>query len=73
MTLKFEVKINRVSILYSRHGFYHKKNNAAIIWRNGTNKWYQYGKFHRDDGPAVNYSNGEKYWVKRGIDYDPEI
>jgi hypothetical protein len=67
MTLKFEFKINRIRMVYCRHGVCHRPSGPARIYVNGICDWYQYGKIHRDDGPALIYSDGTKYWFKHGI------
>jgi hypothetical protein len=42
-------------------------DQPAIIYANGTMKWYQHGNLHRDkDLPAVIYSNGRKVWYQNG-------
>lgn len=43
-------------------GKLHRIDGPAIIYDNGTIKWYQNGKRHREDGPAFEYYNGMKYW-----------
>jgi hypothetical protein len=49
---------------YALHSFNYQ---PAIIYANGTMKWYQHGKLHRDnDQPAVIFSNNSKQWYQHG-------
>ena len=55
---------------------YHRDNDLpAIIYPNGTQRWYKEGKMHRDnDLPAVIYvdGTGAKEWYKEGKRYRVE-
>jgi hypothetical protein len=45
---------------------YHRLDGPAIIYKNGSEEWYQNGNFHRLDGPAVILSSGHKEWWENG-------
>jgi hypothetical protein len=45
---------------------YHRLDGPAIIYKNGSEEWYQDGNFHRLDGPAVILSSGHKEWWENG-------
>lgn len=54
----------------------HRLDGPAIIYPNGTKRWYQNGLLHRLDGPAVEYFSGTdghhtKWWI-RGEHYTEE-
>jgi len=40
----------------------HREDGPAILWGDGTQKWYIKGKLHRDDGPAFIEPDGTKQW-----------
>ena len=44
----------------------HNENGPALIYKNGTKKWYKNGLLHRDDGPAIEWSDGDKSWYFEG-------
>lgn len=44
----------------------HREDGPAIIYSNGTKKWFKHGKLHRDDGPAIEWHNGGKEWWHEG-------
>jgi len=43
-------------------GNIHREDGPAMIFPNGTKKWYQHNKFHRENGPAIEWSDGDRYW-----------
>lgn len=40
----------------------HRVYGPAIIWRDGTQEWWQHGHLHRDGYPAVIYADGSREW-----------
>lgn len=44
----------------------HRKNGPAIIFENGTKKWYLNGRQHREDGPAIEWEDGGSSWYING-------
>lgn len=62
--IEIEIKSTGTAIRYYIVGtsIVHRDDGPAIIYNNGTKKWYQYGKLHREDGPAAEYYDGGKYW-----------
>jgi hypothetical protein len=68
MSLKFEVIMTTIKIVYNKHSQLHRGDDKpAIIYHDGTQYWYQYGKRHRDDGPAMVYIDGTNIWYHHGI------
>ena len=63
---KYEVGILGNKFLYNDKGQTHSVNDLpAVIWVNGTKKWFKEDKRHRDnDLPAVIEADGTKYWYK---------
>jgi hypothetical protein len=52
---------------YYQNELHSFNDQPAIIYANGTMKWYQHGKYHRDnDLPATIYSDGGKMWYQHG-------
>jgi hypothetical protein len=45
---------------------FHREENFAISWANGTLEWWQYGKRHRLNEPAIIKTNGDKEWWHDG-------
>ena len=45
----------------------HREDGPALIYSDGTKKWYLNGKHHREDGPAIEYAHGGKSWWANGI------
>lgn len=65
--LKYEVNydIKLGSVIFFRYGKFHRTNNAAIMWSNGSLHRFHYGNRHRKNGPAIMWSDGDKeYWVR---------
>ncbi len=59
--------INQYStIVYEKHGDYHRTNGPALLIRDGSFCYLQYGAYHRTDGPAV-YSSTETSYACRDI------
>ena len=50
----------------NEHGQLHRTDGPALIYPNGTQRWFIHGKPHRIDGPAVIRSNGSTYWFIHG-------
>ncbi len=44
----------------------HREDGPAVIYTDGSQRWYKNGKIHREDGPAKIYSNGAQVWYKNG-------
>ena len=47
---------------YNKKGQLHREDGPAIIYSNGTKRWFINGLRHRDDGPAVETNDGYKEW-----------
>jgi hypothetical protein len=41
---------------------YHRLDGPAVVYQDGTEKWYREGKLHRDQGPAIIKANGDREW-----------
>jgi hypothetical protein len=70
---KAEIKSDYV-IWRNSAGQLHRDNDQpAIIYSDGSKKWYQNGKLHRDnDQPAIIFADGSKIWYKNGLEYVPK-
>ncbi len=44
------------------HGKLHREDGPALIWPDGTQKWYWHGEPHREGGPALIWLNGAQIW-----------
>ena len=44
----------------------HNPNGPAVIWSDGTKRFYLNGKLHNENGPAIIYSDGAKYFYLNG-------
>ena len=66
--LKYRSEVDKLGTRRYRNaaGQLHREEGPAIVYNDGTEKWYQNGKLHREDGPAVTYKNGTKIWFKHG-------
>ena len=68
-SLKYRVEVNPVTgtrKYYNAAGKLHREDGPAIVYKDGTEKWYQNGILHREEGPAIIYRNGTKIWFKQG-------
>ena len=65
----FKIDMFGNKIYKDEKGRFHREDGPAIIYKDGTKKWYKHGLLHREDGPAVIYSNGFKKWYLDGIEY----
>ena len=45
----------------------HNENGPAMIYDNGTLKWYIHGHLHRFDGPATKWNDGSYNWHINGF------
>jgi len=45
---------------------YHRLDGPAIIYKNGSEEWWENGKLHRLYGPAIDYADGRKEWWENG-------
>ena len=52
---------------YNSSGNLHRLGGPAIIYANGSERWYQNGRLHREDGPAVVRADGSNDWFLNGI------
>ncbi len=43
-------------------GLYHREDGPAIIYPNGTERWFYHGQYHRTDGPAITTEDGTIAW-----------
>jgi hypothetical protein len=50
------------TIFYELNDLFHRTDGPAIIYTDGTKKWYKNGFLHRIDGPAVEYADGGEIW-----------
>jgi len=48
------------------NGDLHRTDGPAIVYLNGTKKWFINGVMHRETGPAVERHSGEKEWWING-------
>ena len=44
----------------------HREDGPAIIYSDGTKKWFLKGKLHRKGGPAIEYPDGTCEWYENG-------
>lgn len=51
---------------YNKDDQRHRINGPAVIYVNGSERWYQHGKLHREDGPAIHRIDGDMYWYQHG-------
>jgi len=51
---------------YILFGKLHNESGPAIIYEDGTKKWYYNSKLHNESGPARIDENGDKYWYIHG-------
>ena len=67
-TLKYRIAMSRDGTrrYYNAAGQLRREEGPAIVYKDGTEKWYQNGVLHREEGPAIIYSNGTKIWFKQG-------
>lgn len=47
----------------------HREDGPAVIYSNGTKRWYIDGLLHRIDGPAVEWATGQKQWFIHGVEH----
>ena len=40
----------------------HRTHGPAMVFSNGTKRWYQNGLLHRTDGHAIVWANGDQEW-----------
>lgn len=53
-------------VYYEVNGTLHHPLKPAVVYANGTKKWFQNGQLHRIGGPSIEYSNGGKEWHQHG-------
>ena len=62
-----KVTFDDLDIFYYKDKYHSFNDQPAIIYANGTMKWYQHGNLHRDnDLPAIIYNDGGKMWYQHG-------
>lgn len=50
---------------YNHNNLLHRLDGPAIIWKDGTQKWYYLGEVHSIAGPAVIKNDGTvEYWIR---------
>lgn len=49
------------------NGQIHRNDAPAVIYADGTQKWYRHHKCHREDGPAIERADGAKEWLFDGL------
>ena len=66
--LKYRSEVDKLGTRRYRNaaGQLHREEGPAIVYNDGTEKWYQNGKLHRDAGPAIEYASGVKEWRING-------
>jgi len=47
---------------YNCTGRYHRDEDPAVEYTNGTKYWWQNGILHRTGGPAIMWPDGRKWW-----------
>ena len=53
-------------LYWTKNGKVHNENGAAVIYKDGTEKYFVNGVLHRENGPAIKYSHGTEYWFFNG-------
>jgi hypothetical protein len=67
--MEYTVKVDKEgTVRYYKPGtnIFHRKDGPAILWRDGTQKWYIDGKLHREDGPASINPDVLQRWYQKG-------
>ena len=59
-------------ILCKRGDLLHCEDGPAVVFKNGTKKWFINGKKHREDGPAIEWSNGNMVWCLYDHEYSEQ-
>ena len=62
LTLTREVDVYETIRWRNSDGELHRVHGPAVIYRPGTQYWYQCGQLHRTDGPAALYFDGTWAW-----------
>ena len=73
--LKYNIFIDRygTSHYFNNRDQLHRTDGPAVIYADGSKKWFLDGKLHRINGPAVEFSDGRELWYingKRHREYD---
>ena len=63
---------NKKSEIWNLGRKYHREDGPAVIFENGTKKWYRNGRLHREDGPAIEYAHGEVVYYLNGRQFTKE-
>ena len=45
----------------------HRLHGPAVIYTDGSQRWYYNGVRHRSDGPAMTWPDGSKSWYQNGL------
>ena len=51
---------------YNAQNRLHREEGPAVIYTDGTKKWFHNGTLHREDGPAVIEPDGTQFWYING-------
>jgi hypothetical protein len=49
------------------NGQLHREDGPAVIYKDGSRRWYQNDQLHRTDGPAVEDLDGYRAWHFKGL------
>ena len=66
LTLTHTVDEDGTKRYRNSHGNLHRAHGAAVIYTDGTEKWYLGGLRHSTYGPAVIYADGISFWYLHG-------
>jgi len=59
-----EQKFGSVYYKNKAMNIYHRVDGPAMVWYDGTERWFQNGRAHRMDGPATVWpSGGTDWWI----------
>ena len=57
------------NIYHVKNGEIHNENGPAVIYSDGSKRWYINNLEHREDGPSAEHSNGQKDWLYKNTCY----
>ena len=57
-----EIKKHGSATIYYKEGKVHREDGPAIIYENGTKKWYVNDLRHREGSPAIEWADGDRMW-----------
>lgn len=66
--MRYTVEVTPEKTVWYREGTnaLHREDGPAIVFADGTKRWYVNDRLHREDGPAVEHTNGTKQWFING-------